>query len=98
MTTNLEDKQIKKTKFSRLKSWLGKFSFKTGAVILCCAIPLYIISFAQAFLPISTKAKGILWVIFFGLAKLAQYTGLTILGAEGIKRIKKYFKKNKDNN
>lgn len=39
-------------------------------------------------LPISSTAKGILWTIFFGLAKCMQYAGLTILGTEGLKRLK----------
>jgi phosphoglycolate phosphatase len=36
-------------------------------------------------------AKGILWTVFFGLAKTFQYGGLTILGVEGYKRFKKFF-------
>lgn len=39
-------------------------------------------------LPISTSAKGVLWFILFGLAKTFQYGGLTILGVEGVKRLK----------
>lgn len=42
-------------------------------------------------LPISTSAKGVLWFILFGLAKTFQYGGLTILGVEGVKRLKKIF-------
>lgn len=42
-------------------------------------------------LPISVSAKGVLWVIFFGLAKTAQYGGLTILGADGLRRIKNWW-------
>lgn len=53
-------------------------------------IPFYIISFAQMALPLNVSVKGTLWVIFFGLAKTAQYGGLTIIGAEGIKRLKEY--------
>lgn len=79
----------------KIKEWLGKLSFKTGVIVLAMCIPCYIISFAQMALPISTSAKGILWVIFFGLAKTAQYGGLTILGAEGIKRIKELWRKKK---
>lgn len=48
-------------------------------------------------LPISVEAKGVLWVIFFGLAKTAQYGGITILGVEGYRRVKAYFSpKSKD--
>lgn len=46
-------------------------------------------------LDIDASTKGVLWVIFFGLAKTFQYGGLTILGVEGVKRLKAKFKKNK---
>ena len=52
-------------------------------------IPFYIISFAQMFLPLSTSVKGVLWAVFFGIAKLFQYSGITILGVEGYKRLKR---------
>ena len=44
-------------------------------------------------LPISVTAKGVLWTILFGLAKNCQYGGLTILGVEGYKRLKRFCKK-----
>lgn len=44
-------------------------------------------------LPISVAAKGVLWVIFFGLAKTAQYTALLILGKAGIETLRKRFKR-----
>ena len=74
-----------------IKGWLEKLSFRTGLIILLLCIPCYIISFAQMALPISVSAKSALWVLFFGLAKAFQYGGLTILGAEGIKRIKSWW-------
>lgn len=77
----------------KIKIWLSKLSFQTGVIVLLSCIPLYIISFGQALLPISTALKGILWAVFFGLAKTAQYGGLAILGAEGIKRVKSWLKK-----
>ncbi|MDE6396960.1 MAG: hypothetical protein K2K84_06800 [Muribaculaceae bacterium] len=77
------------------KRWLSGLSFRTGVFVLLMCIPCYIISVAQMALPISASAKGILWVIFFGLAKTFQYGGLTILGAEGIRKIKQYLKKSK---
>lgn len=43
-------------------------------------------------LPISTGLKGVLWVVFFGLAKTAQYSALLILGKEGVRRLKKYLR------
>ena len=60
--------------------------------MLCC-IPLYVLSFAQMLLPISTSLKSVLWVVLFGLAKTAQYGGLTILGVEGVRRLKAYLRK-----
>lgn len=78
---------------NKLKLWLSKLSFRTGIVVLALCVPFYIISFAQMALPITTSAKGVLWVIFFGLAKTAQYGGLTILGAEGLKRLKAHWQR-----
>ena len=37
---------------------------------------------------LSAATKGVLWAVFFGLAKAFQYSGLTILGVEGYKRLK----------
>ncbi|MBO5584759.1 MAG: hypothetical protein J5924_00075 [Bacteroidaceae bacterium] len=81
--------------FQRIKNWLSLLSFKTGVIVLSFCVPCYIISFAQMALPISAATKSILWVVFFGLAKTFQYGGLTILGAEGVKRVKSYFKRKK---
>ena len=79
----------------RVKGWLARLSFRTGVIVLLMCVPFYILSFAQMALPISASAKGVLWVVFFGLAKTAQYGGLTILGAEGIKRLKAYRQRKK---
>lgn len=73
---------------ARIKNLLQRLSFRTGVIVLCCCIPCYILSFAQMALPISAAAKGVLWFVLFGLAKTTQYAGLTILGVEGIKRLK----------
>ena len=77
------------------KGWLARLSFRTGVIVLAMCVPFYIISFAQMALPIRASAKGVLWFVFFGLAKTAQYGGLTILGAEGIKRLKAYWQRKK---
>ena len=74
------------------KQWLSKLSFCTGVIVLLCCIPCYILSFAQMALPISASAKGVLWFVLFGMAKTFQYGGLTILGVEGVKRLKTKFK------
>jgi phosphoglycolate phosphatase len=81
----------------KIKQLLQGLSFKTGVIILALCIPFYIISFAQMALPISTEMKGVLWFVFFGLAKTFQYGGLTILGVDGWKKLKAYFGKKKRN-
>lgn len=79
----------------RIKALLARLSFRTGVIILALCIPCYILSFAQMMLPISNTAKGVLWFILFGMAKTTQYTGLTIIGVEGWKRLKEWFKRDK---
>lgn len=75
-----------------IKNFLSRLSFRTGVIVLLICVACYIISFAQMLLPISAGAKGVLWFIFFGLAKTTQYTGLAIIGVEGWQRLKAYFK------
>lgn len=75
----------------KLQAFLRRFSFRTGVIVLALCVPCYVISFAQMALPISTAAKGVLWFIFFGLAKTFQYGGLTILGVKGVKRLKDWW-------
>lgn len=77
----------------RIKEWLGRLSFRTGVIVLLCCVPCYILSFAQMALPISVEMKGVLWFILFGMAKTFQYGGLTILGVEGVKRLKNRFRR-----
>lgn len=79
----------------RIKRWLKGLTFRTGVIVLLVAVACYIISFAQMLLPISLTAKGVIWFIFFGLAKAAQYSGLLIVGVEGWRRIKRYFKRHR---
>ena len=80
---------------SRVSDSLKNLSFRTGAIILACCIPFYILSFVQMLFPISATAKGVLWAALFGTAKGVQYLGLFILGAEGVRRVKWYFRNNK---
>lgn len=82
-----------KDRLQKIRLWLSRLSFRTGVIMLLCCIPCYILSFAQMALPISTGTKSVLWVILFGMAKTLQYGGLTILGVEGVKRLKQHFKK-----
>ncbi len=81
--------------FEPIRQWLTGLSFRTGVIVLLMAIPLYIASFAQMLLPISTAWKSGLWIVLFGLAKTAQYGGLTILGIEGYRRLKNSLKRSK---
>ncbi len=78
---------------NRLKTYLQKLSFRTGVIVLLLCIPFYILSFVQMTFPISVQAKSVLWVVLFGLAKTFQYSGITILGVEGVKKVKKIFKR-----
>lgn len=67
-------------------------SFRTGVVVLALCLLCYAVSFAQMLLPISVTAKGVLWTVFFGLAKTFQYTALLILGKEGLTRVRQFFR------
>lgn len=80
---------------ARVKSSLARLSFGQGVVVLLLAVVFYVASFAQMALPISAKAKSVLWIVLFGCAKTAQYTGLAIVGVEGWRRIKAYLRLNK---
>ena len=74
---------------------LRQLSFRTGVIVLLMCIPFYIASFAQMLFPFSSATKGFLWVVFFGLAKTFQYVGGVIIGVEGFKRLKQYFRSKK---
>ena len=80
---------------NRIKEFLMSLSFRTGIIILLSCIPLYVLSFAQMSLPISSTMKWVLWVVLFGVAKTTQYAGLTILGVEGVKRLKRAIRRRK---
>lgn len=76
----------------KIQLFLSQFSFRTGVIVLALCIPCYVFSFAQMALPLSTATKGVLWFVFFGMAKTLQYGGLTIIGVEGVRRIKQWWK------
>ncbi len=79
-----------------MKGQLRKLSFRTGVIVLLLCVPFYILSFAQMALPLSAYAKGVLWFVLFGLAKTFQYVGLTIIGVEGIKKLRRKFRRECD--
>lgn len=78
---------------SAVKRFLGRLSFRTGVIVLASCVVFYLLSFAQMLLPISAATKGVLWFVLFGMAKTTQYAGLAIVGVEGWKRLKAYFKR-----
>lgn len=79
--------------FARIKGLLAKLSFRTGVIVLASCVVFYVLSFAQMLLPISATAKGVLWFVLFGMAKTTQYAGLAIVGIEGWRRVKGWFKR-----
>lgn len=87
-----------KEKFLIIRVWLGKLTFRTGVIMGLLCVLCYLISFAQMLLPFSLTVKGVLWVVFFGLAKTFQYSALLILGKEGISRIRSLFRNNSISN
>ena len=76
-----------------IKRVLQRLSFRTGVICLIACVIFYVLSFAQALLPISVAMKGVLWFVLFGAAKTTQYMGLTIIGVEGLKRVKSWLRK-----
>ena len=83
-----------KEQFLIIRVWLGKLTFRTGVITSLLCVLCYFISFAQMLLPFSLTVKGVLWFVFFGLAKTLQYSALLILGKEGISRIRSLFRNN----
>lgn len=72
---------------------LARLSFRTGVIVLFSCVLFYLLSFAQMLLPVSASVKVMLWFILFGMAKATQYMGLAIVGVEGVRRIKKFLKR-----
>lgn len=77
----------------RVKLWLGSLSFRTGLICAGVCVMCYVVSFAQMLLPISVAAKGVLWAVFYGLAKATQYSAIFILGKEGLERVRRCFRR-----
>lgn len=79
----------------KIKIWLASLSYRTGIIVLVACGVFYVISFAQMLLPVSAGVKGTLWVIFFGLAKSAQYSAILILGKAGVESLRKRFSRSR---
>lgn len=77
----------------KLRLWLGTLSFRTGVICGCVCVTCYVLSFAQMLLPISVAAKGVLWAVFYGLAKASQYSAIFILGKKGLERVRGYLRR-----
>lgn len=80
-------------KWSTVKDRLAALSPKTGAAVAVVCVVCYAVSFAQMLLPLPIAVKGVLWAVFFGLAKTAQYTAILILGKAGVDRLRARFTK-----
>lgn len=78
----------------KIRQRLAGLSFRTGIIAVVACVVCYMASFGQMLLPISTAAKGLLWVVFFGLAKTLQYTAILILGTAGLSRLKNRLRRN----
>ncbi len=81
--------------WGRAKQFLQGLSFRTGAIVLFSCVIFYLLSFGALAMPLPVGLRGALWALFFGLAKSAQYGGLLILGAEGVKKVKRWFGREK---
>ena len=79
--------------FNATKRWLSGLSIRTGVILLVVCAIFYALSFAQMLLPLSNSTKVTLWIILFGMAKLTQYIGLIIVGAEWWRRFKNRLKR-----
>ena len=77
----------------RFKNWLPGLSLRTGMIVFAVCGLCYVISFVQFLFPISAGTKGVLFAVFFGLAKATQYIGIAIVGKTGIDRIKGWRKR-----
>ncbi len=81
-----------------MKKFLRSLSPRVGIALLLLCVVCYVVSlwgFWRSDVPLTDR--GLRFVIFFGLAKTFQYSGLTILGVDGLKRIRAYFSSKKAN-
>lgn len=77
--------------FKRIAARLAGLSFRAGVIVLLICGLCYAISFAQMLFPLPAWVKGVLWAVFYGCAKAAQYSALLILGKAGLQRIRNLF-------
>lgn len=86
----------------KIKHWLSKLSFRTGVIVLALCVLFHIF----AFLPIipwvedwsllswmNPYVKGVWFTAWIGIAHVFKYAGLAILGVDGYRRLKAFFKR-----
>lgn len=72
----------------KIKTFYKGLSTRTGVILLVVCILLYLASGIQALLPLEESTKGILFITFFGLAKVFQYSAIAVLGVKGWQKFK----------
>ena len=77
----------------QLKSQLAKLSFRTGLWLLAACAVSYLLAFAPILFPLSLTTKGVLWFMFFGLAKALQYSAVLVLGKAGGHRLRDWWRR-----
>lgn len=76
----------------RVRIFLARLSFRTGLWLLAACAVSYLLAFAPILFPLSLTTKGVLWFIFFGLAKALQYSAVLVLGKAGGHRLRNWWR------
>lgn len=79
----------------RVRLFLARLSFRTGLWLLVACAVSYLLAFAPILFPLSLTTKGVLWFIFFGLAKALQYSAVLVLGKAGGHRLRDWWRRRK---
>ena len=77
----------------RVRHFLSRLSFRTGMWLLAACAVSYLLAFAPILFPLSLTTKGVLWFIFFGLAKTLQYSAVLVLGKAGGHRLRVWWRR-----
>lgn len=77
----------------RVRLFLARLSFRTGLWLLAACAVSYLLAFAPILFPLSLTTKGVLWFIFFGLAKALQYSAVLVLGKAGGHRLRDWWRR-----
>lgn len=79
----------------RVRHFLARLSFRTGLWLLAACAVSYLLAFAPLLFPLSLTTKGVLWFVFFGLAKALQYSAVLVLGKAGGHRLRDWWRRRK---